>query len=164
MRDNRCILALICLLLVSGAMGADQDEIRMILDRCVTTNTEPKLATAVSAYSIMDSFPVMGNGNLMVTLSGVPENLTFHLGKTDFWRDKCADKALGQSSNVLAGYLNLMMPEMAGATFRQSVDFHEAEVTTTLTKDQEVTLVRSVVPHESDNILVNIIEHRGTNP
>jgi hypothetical protein len=100
----------------------------------------------------------------MVTLSGTPENLTFHLGKTDFWRDKCADKALGQSSNVPAGYLNLGMPEMAGAAFRQSVDFHQAEVTTTLTKEQEVTLVRSVVPHESDNILVNWIEHRGTKP
>lgn len=164
MRDIRCILALISLLLASQATGADQDEVKMILDRCVTTNTEPKLAGTVSIYATMDAFPIMGNGNLMVTLSGVPECMTFHLGKTDFWRDKCADKALKQSGNVLAGYVNLMMPEMAGATFRQSVDLHYAEVTTTLTKDQEVTLVRSVVPHESDNILVNIIEHRGTKP
>ena len=73
-------------------------------------------------------------------------------------------RALWQSGNVLAGYLNLVMPEMAGATFRQSVDMHQAEVTTTLTKEQEVTLVRSLVPHESDNILVNSIEHRGTKP
>ncbi len=164
MTDIRCILALISLLLVSVAPGADQDEVRMILDRCVTTNTEPKLADAVSSYATMDAFPVMGNGNLMVTLSGMPECMTFHLGKTDFWRDKCADKALKQSGNVLAGYLNLMMPEMAGATFRQSVDMQQAEVTTTLTKDQEVTLVRSLVPHESDNILVTWVEHRGTKP
>lgn len=61
----------------------------------------------------MDSFPVMGNGNLMVTLSGMPDCLTFHLGKTDFWRDKCVDRSFRQSGNVLAGYLNLMMPEMA---------------------------------------------------
>ncbi|MGE5294044.1 MAG: glycosyl hydrolase family 95 catalytic domain-containing protein [Solirubrobacterales bacterium] len=164
MRDIRCTLALVSLLLVSAASGADQDEVRMILDRCVTTNTEPKLAGAVSSYATMDAFPIMGNGNLMVTLSGVPECMTFHLGKTDFWRDKCADKSLKTGSNVLAGYLNLMMPEMAGATFRQSVDMHQAEVTTTLTKDQEVTLVRSLVPHESDNILVNWVEHRGTKP
>jgi hypothetical protein len=164
MRDNRSILVLISLLLVSQAWSAEQDEVRMILDRCVTTNTEPKLAGAVSGYATMDAFPAMGNGNLMVTLSGMPECLTFHLGKTDFWRDKCADRSLRQSGNVLAGYLNLMMPEMAGATFRQSVDFHHAEVTTTLTKEQEVTLVRSLVPHESDNILVNWVEHRGTKP
>jgi hypothetical protein len=164
MRDNRRILALVSLLLVSQAWGAEQDEVRMILDRCVTTNTEPKLASAVSGYATMDAFPAMGNGNLMVTLSGKPECMTFHLGKTDFWRDKCADKSLKQSGNVLAGYLNLMMPEMAGATFRQSMDFHQAEVTTTLTKEQEVTLVRSLVPHESDNILVNWVEHRGTKP
>ena len=39
MRDNRRILALVSLLLVSQAWGAEQDEVRMILDRCVTTNT-----------------------------------------------------------------------------------------------------------------------------
>ncbi len=164
MRNSRCVLILICLLLVSGALGADQDEVKMLLDRCVTTNAEPKLAASVSGYAVMDVFPVMGNGNLMVTLSGMPERMTFHLGKTDFWRDKCADKALWQSGNVLAGYVNLMMPEMAGAKFQQSVDIHHAEVTTTLTKEQEVALIRSVVPHESDNILVNWIEHRGTKP
>ena len=49
----------------------------------------------------------MGNGNLMVTLSGMPERLTFHLGKTDFWRDKCRDKKWWQSGNIPAGYLNL---------------------------------------------------------
>lgn len=27
-----------------------------------------------------------------------------------------------------------------------------------------MTLVRSLVPHESDNILVNFVEHRGTKP
>jgi len=164
MRNNRCTLALILLLPAWGALGADQDEVRMILDRCVTTDTEPQLATSVSGYAIMDVFPVMGNGNLMVTLSGVPERMTFHLGKTDFWRDKCADRALWQSGNVLAGYVHLVMPEMAGAKFQQSVDMHQAEVTTTLTKEQEVALIRSVVPHESDNILVTWIEHRGTKP
>jgi hypothetical protein len=164
MRNSRCVLVLICLLLVSGAKGADQDELRVILDRCVTTSTQPQAAGAVSGYAVMDAFPVMGNGNLMVTLSGMPESLTFHLGKTDFWRDRCADKAMWQSGNVPVGYVNLQMPEMAGAAFRQSVDMHLAEVTTTLTKEQEVTLIRSVVPHEADNLLVTWIEHRGTKP
>ncbi len=164
MRNNCCALALICLLPAACALGADQDEVKMILDRCLTTSTEPQLAASVSGYATMDVFPVMGNGNLMVTLSGMPECMTFHLGKTDFWRDKCADRSYGQSGNVLAGYVNVMMPEMAGAKFQQSVDLYQAEVTTTLTKDQEVTLIRSVVPHESDNILVNWIEHRGAKP
>jgi alpha-L-fucosidase 2 len=132
-----------------------------VLGRCVIANTQPHLATAVSAFETMDYFPALGNGNLMVTLSGVPERLTFHLGKTDFWRDKCRDHKWWQSGNVLAGYLNVMMPEMAGATFQQTVDLYRAETDTVLTKADRVIGLRSIVPHESDNLLINTIENRG---
>jgi alpha-L-fucosidase 2 len=165
MRRSWCgVLALGCLLWIGRASGAQPDELRAILNRCVITNTQPHLVNAVSAFETMNFFPAMGNGNLMVTLSGVPERLTLHLGKTDFWRDKCRDKKWWQSGNVLVGYLNLVMPDMAGATFQQSVDLCHAQTNTVLTHADRVVALRSVVPHESDNLLVNTIENRGKQP
>jgi len=163
-RSWYCVLALGGLLLVGSSDGAQPDEVRTVLGRCVIANTQPHLANAVSAFETMNYFPALGNGNLMVTLSGGPERLTFHLGKTDFWRDKCRDKRWWQSGNVLAGYLNVTLPDMAGATFQQSVDLYRGETNTTLTKAERVVALRSVVPHESDNLLVNTIENRGKQP
>ncbi|MCL5282768.1 MAG: discoidin domain-containing protein [Planctomycetes bacterium] len=158
------VVGLGCLLLVGTMWGAQPDEVRTILGRCVIANTQPHLATAVSAFETMNYFPALGNGNLMVTLSGTPERLTFHLGKTDFWRDKCRDKKWWQSGNVLTGYVNVLVPDLAGATFQQSVDLYHAEASTVLTKAEKVVALRSVVPHEAENLLVNTIENRGKQP
>ena len=159
-----CVLGLACLLLVGKVSVAQPDEVRTILGRCVIANTQPHAVNTVSAFETMNYFPALGNGNLMVTLSGVPERLTFYLGKTDFWRDKCRDKKWWQSGNIPAGYLNLVLPDMAGATFQQSVDLSRAESETVLTKAERVLGVRSLAPHESDNLLINTIENRGKQP
>ncbi len=162
------VLGVGCLLWAGRVWGAAQpaqpDEVRTILNRCVIANTQPRLAGAVSPFETMNYFPALGNGNLMVTLSGTPDRLTFHLGKTDFWRDKCRDQKWWQSGNVLAGYVNVLLTDMAGATFQQSVDLYRAESTTVLTKADRVVALRSVVPHESENLLVNTIENRGKQP
>jgi hypothetical protein len=146
------------------ASGAQPDEVQVILGRCAVTQTQPRLPQAVSPYETMNYFPALGNGNLMVTLSGTPDRLTFHLGKTDFWRDRCRDKKWWQSGNVLAGYLSVLMPDLAGASFQQSVDFHRAEAVTLLTKADRILSLRSIVPHESENLLVNTIENLGKQP
>jgi alpha-L-fucosidase 2 len=159
-----CLLALGGLLSTRGVLGAQPDEVRTILNRCVIANTQPHAVNTVSAFETMDFFPALGNGNLMVTLSGVPERLTFHLGKTDFWRDKCRDKKWWQSSNILTGYVNVILPDMAGATFQQTVELGRADAETVLTKAERVVGLRSVVPHESDNLLINTIENRGKQP
>jgi alpha-L-fucosidase 2 len=159
-----CVLAVGCLLATARVWSAQPDELRTILNRCVIANTQPHAVNTVSTFETMNFFPAMGNGSLMVTLSGVPERLTFHLGKTDFWRDRCRDKKWWQSGNVLAGYLNVVLPDMAGATFQQSVDLVRADTDTVLTKAERVIGIRSTVPHESDNLLLNTIENRGKQP
>ena len=159
-RSGCRVMGAVCLLLVGRIWGASAG-VRTILNRCVIANTQPRLATAVSPYETMNYFPALGNGNLMVTLSGTPDRLTFHLGKTDFWRDKCRDQKWWQSGNVLAGYVNLLLADMGGATFQQSVDLFRAESTTVLTKADRVVALRSVVPHESENLLINTDRESG---
>ena len=146
------------------AQVGDSNELKAVMDRCMTVKTNSVLASQVhkmKSFLIMDYCAALGNGNLMVTLAGVPENLNIYLGKTDFWRDRPNKKAF-QSGNVLPGFLNLRIPSMAGAGFSQVVDMFHAEARTTLTKGADRVEIRSVTPHEADNYVINDITNKST--
>jgi hypothetical protein len=138
-------LTLLCAL----PLRAD-DEVKMLLDRCAVTVTQPR--AAVGGYTTMDNSPVQGNGCLMVTIGSTSNSLTLYLGKTDFWMDKL-NKTEWQSANVLPGTLVLRFPSLAGAAFKQAQDMRLAETRTSFGGVE----VRTVTPHESDNFVINDI-------
>ena len=143
------------------AQAGDSNELQIVMDRCMTVKTKSVPASQVNAFLIMDQCAALGNGNLMVTIAGVPENLNLYLGKTDFWTDR-PNKAAFQSGNVLPGFLNMRIPSMAGAGFSQVVDMFHAEARTTLTKGSDGVEIRSVTPHEADNYVINDIMNKST--
>jgi len=112
MRITTFALCVLWALLRSEAVAAE-DEVRVILDRCVVPKTQT--GPAVGGFGTMNHSPLMGNGCLMITVGSGPGSLTFYLGKTDFWRDKGKEKdgAGWQSGNVLPGYVSIL-PSVRG--------------------------------------------------
>jgi hypothetical protein len=159
---NRLVVILITLALAPPAElpAADVDT---LLARCQVTKTNTTPPGNAGGYGTMNQCLLLGNGNLMVSVAGGPETLTLFLGKTDFWRDRGHGKGgtLWQSGNVLPGHVNLHFPAMTGARFEQVQDLLLAEVRTKLTKGGDVIEVRSVTPHEADNIVIDDIANKG---
>jgi hypothetical protein len=139
------------------------DAVKAVIDRCTATKSQPTALAQAGGFATLDRCAALGNGNLMVTIAGGPDNITMCLGKTDFWMDRIA-KAEWQSANVLPGYLDISIPAMAGAEFKQVVDMYHAEARTTLTSGGNVVEIRSAAPHEADNFVVNDICNRTPNP
>ena len=156
-------LTLLAALLLAPLAALHAAEVSDLLARCQVTKTEPTPIAQAAGYGTMSQCLLLGNGNLMVSVAGGPETITLFLGKTDFWRDRGHSKggSMWQSGNVLPGHLNLHFPALAGAKFEQVQDMALAEVRTKLTKGGDVIEVRSVVPHEADNFVINDIANQG---
>jgi len=131
------------------------DEVKMLLDRCSVTVTQPY--AAVGGYATMNNSPVQGDGCLMVTIGSASNSLTLYLGKTDFWMDKLS-KTEWQSANVLAGTLIIRFPSLAGAAFKQAQDMRLAETRTSFGAVE----VRTITPHEADNFVVTDIVNKSS--
>jgi alpha-L-fucosidase 2 len=150
-------------LLLAPLVALHAADVDTLLARCQVTKTNPTPLGNAGGYGTMNQCLLLGNGNLMVSVAGGPETLTLFLGKTDFWRDRGHGKGgtLWQSGNVLPGWLNLACPAMKDARFEQVQDLLLAELRTKLTKGGDVIEVRSVTPHEADNIVINDIANKG---
>jgi hypothetical protein len=154
----------VCIATLSAAPpDVNKDETKAVIDRCKTVKTDPAPVSKINSFLTMDHCAALGNGNLMVSIAGEPENLNLYLGKTDFWTDR-VNQAAFQSANVLPGFLNIRIPAMAGAGFGQVVDLYHAEARTTLTKGKNVVEIRSITPHEADNYVINDITNKSAAP
>jgi hypothetical protein len=140
---------------------SQKSTVESILDRCNITVNSPK--NAENGFFTMDHSPVMGNGCLMITTGSTSNSLTFYLGKTDFWRDKCNEPENDgwQSANVLPGRLKISFPTLEGSSFNQTQNLRLAEVLTTMTKGISSVTVRSVTPHPADNYLIQEVTNTG---
>ncbi len=159
-RDSALLCLLISFFCVPVAFG-QSNTVESILDRCSMTISAPKIAEG--GFFTMDHSPVMGNGCLMITTGSTSNSLTFFLGKTDFWRDKCNEPENDgwQSANVLPGYLRISFPSLINTSFRQTQNLRFAEVKTSLTQGDESIEIRSITPHPADNYLINEISNTG---
>jgi hypothetical protein len=149
------------LFMTATAINGQTSEPDSILARCSMTVNAP--SEAKTGFFTMDNSPVMGNGCLMITAGSTANSLTFYLGKTDFWRDKCNEDTNDgwQSANVLPGYLRLTFPALTNAAFKQTLDLGLAEIKTSMRHGEESVEIRSVTPHPADNYLVNEILNTG---
>ncbi|MCW1923847.1 LamG domain-containing protein [Luteolibacter arcticus] len=67
--------------------------------------------------------PLLGNGDMLVAMSGPPERLVFHLGKNDFWRLKHGS---GNAMPLPVGTLSLQCADLTGASYQVKQSLAEA--------------------------------------
>ena len=58
--------------------------------------------------------PLLGNGDMLISIGGPPAAVVFHLGKNDFWRLEHGD---GKAAPLPVGTLTLATTDLAGADY-----------------------------------------------
>jgi hypothetical protein len=105
----------------------------------------------------MPDGPLLGNGDVGVVLAGPPEAQSFYIGKNDFWtsnRDNIFAYAVNKVMAV--GRVELEIPALQGATYRQEQDMARAEVRGTFTKDGLTVRTRSWVDANENLLLTEV--------
>ena len=100
--------------------------------------------------------PLLGNGDVGVVLAGPPEAQQLLISKNDFWRRNDA-------SIMAVGGVNLVIPALHGASYRQEQDMAHGEVRGIFSKDLLTLRTRSWVSAE-ENLLVTSIHCEGGTP
>jgi hypothetical protein len=73
----------------------------------------------VPSGTVVDG-PIMGNGDVGVAMGGPPEQQRFYMGKNDFWSK--------QASPMTVGGVQLTIPGLRDASYREEEDLFHAEV------------------------------------
>lgn len=108
--------------------------------------------------SAMPDGPLLGNGDVGVALAGPPEAQTFYLGKNDFWTRHPA-----KAKVINVGRIELNIPALQGASYRQEQDLAQAEVRGTFTKGGLTLRTRSWVDANT-NLLLTELQCAGVEP
>ena len=103
----------------------------------------------------MPDGPLLGNGDIGVVLGGPAEAQAFYIGKNDFWTRHPANAKV-----IPVGRVELNLPGLRGATYRQEQDLALAEVRGTFTKDDLTVRTRSWVD-ANENLLVTQVRCEG---
>jgi len=93
--------------------------------------------------------PLLGNGDLGAVISGAPEAQCFWISKNNFWRLKDGHR---QGGPRLFGTLEVLIPALAGATYRVEQQLFPALTEGRFTKDGSTVTMRSWVA-ATDQIL-----------
>ncbi|MCX6928713.1 MAG: hypothetical protein NT154_36695 [Verrucomicrobia bacterium] len=106
----------------------------------------------------MPDGPLLGNGDVGVVLAGPPEAQVFYIGKNDFWT-----RTPGNAKVITVGGVELNMPALQGATYRQEQDLALAEVRGTFTNNGLEVRTRSWVD-ANQNLLLTVLHCAGNKP
>jgi hypothetical protein len=106
----------------------------------------------VPSGTIVDG-ALMGNGDLGVVIGGPPEHQRFYIGKNDFWSQ--------QMSPMSIGGIDLVIPALGGASYREEEDLLNAEVRGTFGKGDTKLLTTSWVS-ATENLFVLGLKNEGS--
>jgi alpha-L-fucosidase 2 len=106
----------------------------------------------------MPDGPLLGNGDVGVVLAGPPEAQFFYIGKNDFWTRNPANAKV-----INVGRLELSIPALQGASYRQEQDLARAEVRGTFSKGGLTVRTRSWVDANT-NLLLTELQCEGAAP
>lgn len=104
----------------------------------------------------MPDGPLLGNGDVGVVLAGPPEAQVFYIGKNDFWTRHPASAKV-----ITVGRVELSMPALEGASYRQEQDLARAEVRGTFAKDGLTVRTRSWVDANANLLLTELTSDGG---
>ena len=100
----------------------------------------------------MPDGPLLGNGDVGVTLAGPPEAQVFYIGKNDFWTRTPANAKV-----INVGRVELSIPALQGASYRQEQDMARAEVRGMFTKGGVTVRTRSWVDANTNLLLTELL-------
>ncbi len=101
--------------------------------------------------------PLLGNGDIGVTVSGPPEAQQYWLSKNDFWRLK---SQYGSSGPRVFGGVDIDIPALKGANYRIEQNLYNAVTVSTFSQGQTTVKIRSWIA-ATQNALVLELETRG---
>ena len=90
-------------------------------------------------YQQLDA-PLLGNGDMAVAMSGGPEAQQFWLGKNDFWELR---NVWCRSGPRPFGHLDVLIPQLQGATYHAEQNLLEAITVSSFKKDHTEVTMRS---------------------
>jgi hypothetical protein len=99
----------------------------------------------------MPDGPLLGNGDVGVVLAGPPEAQVFYIGKNDFWT-----RHPGKAKVINVGRVELNIPALQGASYRQEQDMAHAEVRGTFTKGGLTVRTRLWVDANTNLLLTDL--------
>ena len=105
----------------------------------------------VPSGTVVDG-PIMGNGDVGVAIGGPPEQQSFYIGKNDFWNQ--------QASPLTVGGIELTIPSLRGASYREEEDLFQSEVRGTF-KDANTTVHTTSWVAATENLFVTKLEADG---
>lgn len=97
--------------------------------------------------------PLMGNGSMAVAVSGRPESQVFYVCRNDFWRLK---SAFDESFPALLGKVELLLPDLKGASYRLEQRLSDATTLITLHKGEQTVQCTSYVSATRDLFVIDL--------
>jgi len=101
--------------------------------------------------------PLLGNGDLGVTISGPPQSQRLWISKNDFWRLK---SQYGGSGPRVFGWIDVAFPDIKGAEYRIEQDIYTAITSARFTRE-DTTVSMSGFVSATDNYLIVELSSAG---
>ena len=98
--------------------------------------------------------PLLGNGDVGVTISGEPELQRFWISKTDFWLPRQGNHR-GSGPKLLGG-IDIRTINMRGAKYHVEQEVHEPETVATFTKGKRELTMRCWLPDSEDLVFIEL--------
>jgi alpha-L-fucosidase 2 len=143
------LLVFVNLFVLSSAAQRTDSASIAIVARQTFVMTKPPVH--VPSGTVVDG-PILGNGDVGVALAGPPERQQFYIGKNDFWSQ--------QASPMTVGSMELTMPDLGGATYREEEDLLHAEVRGTF-KKANTTVETTAWVAATKNLFVTKLQAHG---
>jgi hypothetical protein len=147
-------LPIVAALALTGFMAAPlhaaPGEALNIVGRHETVWTSPPTGTPNNAS--VDG-PLLGNGDMLATLSGPPEKLVVHLGKNDFWR---LQQGNGNTLPLPVGTLTLQCADLAGAGYQIKQTLADATTQAVFTRSDGALHVDAQVLAQENLLLLGL--------
>ncbi|WP_316753153.1 glycosyl hydrolase family 95 catalytic domain-containing protein [Pedobacter gandavensis] len=105
-------------------------------------------------YDVSVDAPLMGNGDLTMSLGYKNNNLSFYLSKNDFWRLR--SKADGLSGPRVVGILGLKIEGMEAAAFSAEQLLSNGVTTSLLKNNQQQLVVKSWVSATENLVFIEL--------
>ncbi len=153
MKYRAIFLSLALLFPIRAALAIDQGN--QIVGQHVAVFNKPPGGVPTNG---MPDGPLLGNGDVGVVLAGPPEVQNFYIGKNDFWTS-----TPGNAKVITVGRMELAIPALQGASYRQEQDMAHAEVRGTFVKDGLTVTARTWVD-ANENLLVSELHCQGDKP
>ncbi|RPE12820.1 hypothetical protein EGT74_04555 [Chitinophaga lutea] len=143
-------IAGICALLSSPFKTRAQTGAGQVVGKYKNVFTAPPARTPAS---VAVDGPLLGNGFAAAAMAGRPEQQTYYLSRNDFWRLK---SGFNESYPAVLGKLEILIPELKGASYRVEQDLFRAVTIADFKKQDTSIRITSMMAAKNDWLVIDI--------